>query len=122
MVVRLLSAFAVGGFLCAVAQILIDKTAWTPARILVGYVVAGAVLSALGWYDTVEKIGGAGATVPLLGFGHSLIKGVEKAVDEQGLFGILTGGLSGTAAGVTAVMELSLLAAVFSKGRSKNSR
>ena len=115
--VRLLWAFVVGGAFCAVAQLLIDKTDLTPARILVGYVLAGAVLSAIGLYDAVADFAGAGATVPLLGFGHSLITGVEKAVDEQGVIGILTGGLTGTSAGIAAVMVFSLLAAVFGKSR-----
>jgi stage V sporulation protein AE len=82
-------AFIVGGLLCAFAQILIDKTKLTPARILVGYVLAGAFLSAIGFYDKLVDFAGAGATVPITGFGHSLIKGVKKAVDEKGIFGIL---------------------------------
>ncbi len=109
----------VGGLLCVIAQILIDKTKLTPARILVGYVVAGAVLSALGVYKYIADFAGAGASVPLLGFGHSLIQGVQKAVDEKGVFGILSGGLTGTAAGISAVMLFSLISALLFKSRRK---
>ncbi len=112
-------AFTVGGLLCVIAQILIDKTKLTPARILVGYVVAGAVLSALGVYKYIADFAGAGASVPLLGFGHSLIQGVQKAVDEKGIFGILSGGLTGTAAGISAVMLFSLISALLFKSRRK---
>ncbi len=112
-------AFIVGGLLCVIAQILIDKTKLTPARILVGYVVAGAILSALGIYEYIADFAGAGASVPLLGFGHSLIQGVEKAVDEKGLFGILSGGLSGTASGISAVMLFSVISALLFRSRRK---
>ncbi|MBO4343122.1 MAG: stage V sporulation protein AE [Clostridia bacterium] len=112
-------AFTVGGLLCVIAQILIDKTKLTPARILVGYVIAGAILSALGIYEYIADFAGAGASVPLLGFGHSLIQGVEKAVDEKGLFGILSGGLIGTASGISAVMLFSFLSALLFKSRRK---
>ena len=101
-----LNAFLCGGLLCAVGQILIDRTRLTPARILTGYVVAGVFLSAVGLYQPLADWGGAGATVPLTGFGHALAKGVEKAVAEQGWLGVLTGGLSGTAAGITAAVTL----------------
>ncbi len=96
-----LNAFICGGILCAIGQILIDKTQLTPARILTGYVVAGVLISALGLYQPLADWGGAGATVPLTGFGHALAKGVKKAVGEQGWLGILTGGLSATAGGIT---------------------
>ena len=112
-------AFTVGGLLCVIAQILIDRTKLTPARILVGYVIAGAILSALGIYEYIADFAGAGASVPLLGFGHSLIQGVEKAVDEKGLFGILSGGLAGTASGISAVMLFSFLSALLFKSRRK---
>ena len=112
-------AFTAGGLLCVIAQILIDKTKLTPARILVGYVIAGAILSALGIYEYIADFAGAGASVPLLGFGHSLIQGVEKAVDEKGLFGILSGGLIGTASGISAVMLFSFLSALLFKSRRK---
>ena len=107
-----LNAFLCGGLLCAVGQILIDKTKLTPARILVGYVTAGVLLQAIGVYQYLADWGGAGATVPLTGFGYSLAKGVEKAVAEQGLLGALTGGLTATAGGITAAMLFSLIAAL----------
>lgn len=116
---QILYAFLVGGALCAVAQVLIDKTGLTPARILVGYVVAGALLSAVGLYQPLVDFAGAGASVPLLGFGHSLVRGVKQAIDEKGALGILTGGLSGTAAGITAVMLFAVIAAVFAKEKRK---
>ncbi len=112
-------AFIVGGLLCVIAQILIDRTKLTPAKILVGYVVAGAILSALGIYKYIADFAGAGASVPLLGFGHSLIQGAEKAVDEKGLFGILSGGLSGTASGISAVMLFSVISALLFRSRRK---
>ena len=114
-----LYSFIVGGLLCVIAQILIDKTKLTPARILVGYVIAGAVLSASGLYKHIVDFAGAGASVPLTGFGHSLIQGVEKAVKEKGALGILTGGLSGAAAGITAVMLFSVIAAILFKSHRK---
>ena len=112
-------AFLVGGALCVIAQILIDKTRLTPARILVAYVVVGVMLTAIGLYEPLVKFAGNGATTPLTGFGYSLAKGVEKAVDEQGLLGALTGGLAGTAGGITAAMLFGLLAAVFFKSKPK---
>ena len=87
-------AFLIGGAFCLVGQILIDKTKLTPAKILVAYVVAGVLFSAIGIYDKIAEFGGAGATVPLTGFGHTLAKGVREAVDESGFWGIFTGGLS----------------------------
>ena len=99
-----LKAFLCGGILCAVGQILIDKTKLTPARILTGYVVAGVLLGALGVYKPIADWGGAGATVPLTGFGFSLAKGVEKAVAEQGWLGVFTGGLTATAGGIAAAV------------------
>jgi stage V sporulation protein AE len=112
-------AFAIGGFLCMIAQILIDKTKLTPARILVSYVVGGVFLTAVGIYEPLVDFAGNGATTPLTGFGFSLAKGVEKAVDENGLIGALTGGLTGTAGGITAAMLFGLLAAVFFKSKPK---
>ena len=105
-------AFLVGGLLCAIGQIFIDKTKLTPARILVGYVVMGVLLSALGVYGPLVSFAGAGATVPLTGFGHLLATGVQKAVAEQGLLGALTGGLTAAAAGITAAMIFGLLTAL----------
>ncbi len=112
-----LNAFLCGGVLCAIGQVFIDKTQLTPARILTGYVVAGVLLSALGLYQPVADWGGAGATVPLTGFGHALAKGVEKAVAEQGWLGVFTGGLTAAAGGVTAAVVFGvLMAAVFKAG------
>ena len=96
-------AFLMGGVLCAVGQLFIDLTKLTPARILTGYVVAGVVLSAVGLYAPLAEFAGAGASVPLLGFGHLLAKGVRTAVAEKGAIGILTGGLTAASAGITAV-------------------
>ena len=110
-------AFAVGGALCVIGQILIDKTKLTPARILTGYVVTGVLLSAIGIYQPLADWGGAGATVPLTGFGHALAKGVEKAVAEQGWLGVLTGGLTATAGGITAAVVFgALMALLFRPG------
>ncbi|MBR5217575.1 MAG: stage V sporulation protein AE [Oscillospiraceae bacterium] len=106
------NAFLCGGLLCAAGQIIIDKTKLTPARILTGYVVAGVFLQAIGVYQHVVDWGGAGATVPLTGFGYSLAKGVEQAVAEKGLLGALTGGLTATAGGITAAVLFSLIAAL----------
>ena len=114
-----LNAFLCGGILCAVGQILIDKTKLTPARILTGYVVSGVLLSALGLYQPLADWGGAGATVPLTGFGHALAKGVRKAVSEQGWLGILTGGLTATAGGITAAVVFSVLMALLFKPGNK---
>ena len=92
-------AFVVGGCICVIGQLLIDLTGLTPARILTGYVVAGVILSAVGWYGPLAEFAGCGATVPLLGFGHLLAKGVRTAIEEEGAIGILTGGLTAAAAG-----------------------
>ena len=107
-----LRAFICGGVLCAIGQILIDKTKLTPARILTGYVVAGVILSAVGVYEPLAQWGGAGATVPLTGFGHSLAKGVQKAIGEKGWLGVLTGGLTATAGGITAAVVFAVLMAL----------
>ena len=114
-----LKAFLCGGLLCRIGQVLIDRTQLTPARILTGYVVAGVFLSAVGLYQPLADWGGAGATVPLTGFGHSLAKGVEKAVAEKGWLGVLTGGLSGTAAGITAAVTLGVLMALLCRPGDK---
>ena len=110
-----LKAFLCGGILCAIGQILIDKTKLTPARILTGYVVAGVLLSAIGLYQPIADWGGAGATVPLTGFGYALAKGVEKAVAEKGWLGVLTGGLTATAGGITAAVVFGVLMALIFK-------
>ena len=114
-----LNAFLCGGALCAIGQILIDKTRLTPARILVGYVVAGVILGGLGLYEPLVRWGGAGATVPLTGFGYSLAKGVAKAVAEKGPLGILTGGLTATSGGIAAAVVFAVLAAIFFKPKEK---
>ena len=114
-----LNAFLCGGLFCAIGQILIDKTKLTPARILTGYVVFGVLLSALGLYQPLADWGGAGATVPLTGFGHALAKGVRKAVSEQGWLGVLTGGLTATAGGIAAAVVFSVLMALLFKPGNK---
>lgn len=116
---ELLKAFLCGGLLCAIGQVVIDKTQLTPARILTGYVVAGVFLTALGIYAPVVDWGGAGATVPLLGFGYALANGVKKAVAEQGWLGVLTGGLTATAGGIAAAVVSALLVALIFKASDK---
>ncbi len=117
--VSVLKAFVVGGGFCVIGQLLIDYTKLTPARILVGFVVSGVVLSALGIYEPMVEFADAGATVPLTGFGYSLAKGVEKAVEQYGLIGALTGGITATAAGITAAIVFGLIAARISKAKIK---
>jgi len=107
-----IKAFVAGGLLCVIGQILIDKTKLTPARILVAYVVAGVILSAIGLYQPFADWAGTGATVPLTGFGHNLAKGVKEAVQKDGFLGIFTGGLTSAAGGITAAMVFALLAAL----------
>lgn len=114
-----LKAFLCGGVLCAVGQLLIDRTRLTPARILTGYVVAGVILSAVGLYQPIADWGGAGATVPLTGFGHTLAKGVREAVAERGWLGVLTGGLSAASGGITAAVASAVLMAVLFKPGDK---
>ena len=114
-----LNAFLCGGILCAIGQILIDKNKLTPDRILTGYVVAGVLLSALGLYQPLVDWGGAGATVPLTGFGHSLAKGVAKAVAEKGWLGVFTGGLTATAGGITAAVVFAVIMALIFKPGDK---
>ena len=115
-----LKAFAVGGLLCLIGQLLIDKTKLTPARILVGYVVTGVILGGIGIYPALLEFAGAGASVPLTGFGNTLAKGVRDAVDEQGLLGIFMGGLKSTAGGITAAVFAGLLAGFLFKARDKS--
>ena len=119
MVIVYVKAFVFGGLICVVGQLLIDFTKLTPARILVSFVVAGVVLSAVGLYGPFAEFAGAGASVPLTGFGHVLAEGVRKAVREKGLLGALTGGLSGAAAGISAAMLFGLIVAAISKPSSK---
>lgn len=113
-------AFLCGGILCLIGQILIDKTPLTPARILVSYVVSGVILGGLGLYKYVVEFGGAGATVPLTGFGFLLAKGVQKAVAERGLLGALTGGVTAASAGITAAIFFGYLIALLCKPKSKS--
>lgn len=115
----ILKAFFVGGILCVIAQILIDKTKLTPAYILVGYVCGGVLLNGLGIYPKLVKWAGAGATVPLTGFGNTLAEGVKKAIQEDGAFGIIYGGISATAAGITAAILFALLWSVLFKSKNK---
>ena len=116
---QLIRAFLVGGALCMIAQILIDKTKLTPARILVCYVVAGVVLGALGLYRSLVDFAGAGATVPLTGFGYLISEGIKEAVDKQGLLGSMTGALTAAAGGISAALVFGYLAAVFFKGKRR---
>ena len=115
-----LKAFMVGGFFCFIGQLLIDKTKLTPARILVGYVVIGVILGTIGVYKPLAEFAGAGATVPLTGFGYTLSKGVKEAVQQDGFIGILTGGLRSTAGGITAAMVAGLIMSVLFKARDKS--
>ncbi len=115
-----LRAFVIGGVLCVIGQILIDKTKLTPARILVSYVVAGVVLSAVGLYEPLVEFAGAGATVPLTGFGHILAKGVEKAVLKNGFLGIFTGGFTASAGGIAAAVVFGLVMSLIFKPKDKS--
>ena len=112
-------AFLVGGFICSIGQVLIDFTRLTPARILVTFVVSGVILTGLGIYEPIVDFAQAGATVPLTGFGYSLATGVKEAVDQYGLIGALSGGLTATAAGITASVFFGMLMAVFFKSGDK---
>lgn len=112
-------AFIIGGAICTAGQILLSKTAMTPARILVLFVTLGVFLTALGLYEPVVKLGGAGAQVPLTGFGYSLAKGAIKGVHESGILGALTGGITGTAGGITAAIVFGYLIAVIFKPKTK---
>ena len=114
-----LKAFLVGGLLCMIGQILIDRTKLTPARILVSYVVIGVFLGAIGVYKPLVEFAGAGATVPLTGFGYNIAKGVKEAVQADGFLGILTGGLKTTAGGITAAIIAGLIAALVFKDKDK---
>ena len=115
-----IKAFIVGGTFCLLGQILIDKTKLTPARILVGYVVIGVLLGAIGIYQPLVEFSGAGATVPLTGFGNTLAKGVKEAVQQDGFIGIFTGGLKASAGGITAAILAGLTASFLFKARDKS--
>lgn len=115
-----IKAFIVGGLLCVIGQVIIDKTKLTPARILVSYVVIGVLISALGLYQHLVDFAGAGATIPLTGFGHNIAKGVREAVDKDGFLGIFTGGLKATAGGITAAIMAGLIASFIFKAKDKS--
>ncbi len=115
-----LKAFVVGGLLCLIGQVFIDKTKLTPARILVSYVVIGVFLGAIGVYKPLVEFAGAGATVPLTGFGNTLAKGVREAIQEDGFLGVFTGGLKATAGGITAAILAGLLASILFKAKDKS--
>lgn len=115
-----LKAFIFGGLLCLIGQILVDKTKLTPARILVGYVVAGVILGAIGLYEPFAEFAGAGASIPLTGFGNVLAKGVKEAIDSTGALGIVTGGLKASAAGITTAITAGLLAAFVCRAKDKS--
>jgi len=114
-----IKAFLVGGLFCLIGQILIDKTKLTPARILVSYVVIGVILGAVGVYKPLVEFAGAGATVPLTGFGYNLAKGVKEAVQQDGFLGIFTGGLKTAAGGITAAISGGLLASLIFRPKDK---
>lgn len=120
MFMEYLYAFLVGGLLCAIGQVLIDYTKLTPARILVAYVVAGVILGGIGLYEPLVKFAGAGATVPLTGFGYLLSKGVKEAVAEKGLLGAMTGGFTAAAAGITAAVVFGFIIALIFKPKDKS--
>lgn len=116
----LLKAFIVGGLICMIGEILVLKTKLTPARILVGYIVAGVILSAVGLYGPLAQFAEAGATIPLTGFGHALVTGVKRAIQEIGFMGAFTGGLTSTAAGISAAVFFGALAAMVFKPKPKS--
>lgn len=115
-----IKAFIVGGVFCLIGQVLIDKTKLTPARILVSYVVVGVFLGAIGAYQPIVDFAGAGATVPLTGFGNTLAKGVKEAVDKDGFLGIFTGGLTASSGGIAAAIAAGLLASLIFKAKDKS--
>lgn len=119
LLLNLVKAFAVGGAICVAGELLVLKTKLTPARILVGYIVLGVFLSAIGIYGPLVDFAGAGATIPLTGFGHALTTGVKKAVQEIGILGAFTGGLTNTAAGIAAAVFFGTLAALLFKPHPK---
>ena len=120
LLVSCIKAFVIGGILCAIGQILIDYTKLTPARILVSYVVAGVILGAVGLYAPIAEWGGAGATVPLTGFGYNLAKGVREAVDKEGLIGVLKGGLTASSAGIATAIAAAVVTALLTNPRDKS--
>ncbi len=119
MLLDILRAFIVGGIICSVGQLLIDYTKLTPARILTGFVVAGVILSAVGIYGPLVEFAGAGATVPLTGFGHTLAEGIRRTISDDGILGIFTGGMTAAAGGITAALLFGVLAAAIFPQRDK---
>jgi len=119
MFIDLLKAFAVGGAFCAIAQVLIDKTSFTPARIMVAYVTLGVILTALGVYEKIVDFSGCGATLPITGFGYSLASGVKEAVEKKGIIGALTGGLTAAAGGISASIIFGYLFPIVFKSKPK---
>ena len=119
--ISILKAYLVGGFFCVIGQILIDKTKLTPARILTAYVVSGVILGGIGIYEPIVEFAGAGATVPLTGFGYLLANGVKKAVDAYGLWGAISGGLTASAAGITAAVFFGFIMGLLFRSTEKNS-
>jgi len=117
---NILYAFLVGGLICVIAQLLIDLTKLTPARILVLFVVVGCILGGFGWYEHLVEFAGAGASIPLPGFGNLLARGVKRAVDEDGLIGVITGGVKAMAGGLTVAAVLAYLAALVTKPKPKD--
>ena len=115
-----LKAFVVGGMICLIGQILIDKTKLTPARILVSFVILGVILGGLGLYQPLAEFAGAGASVPLTGFGNTLAKGIREAIDKDGFLGIFTGGLKATAGGITAAIICGLSASILFRAKDKS--
>ena len=115
-----IKAFLIGGAFCLIGQLLIDKTKLTPARILVGYVVTGVIFSTIGIYQPIVEFAGAGATVPLTGFGHCLAKGGKEAIEKDGFLGILTGGLKATAGGITAAIMAGLVVSLIFRAKDKS--
>lgn len=116
---KFLYVFLVGGLLCTIAQILIDKTKMSPARIMVSYVIAGVILTGFGLYEPIVKFAGCGATVPIIGFGYSLAKGAQKLVDQKGWLGVLGGGISGTSTGIAAAIFFGMLCSLIFKPKAK---
>ena len=112
-------AFLVGGVFCAIGQVLVDRTNWTPARILTGYVVLGVILSGFGWYGKLVEFAGAGATLPLTGFGYTISEGMRKAIDERGALGILTGALTAASGGTCAALVFGFFAAAMTKSKRR---
>ena len=119
MITEIIRAFLIGGTICAIGQLLIDYTKLTPARILTGFVVVGVILSALGIYQPIADFAGAGASVPLTGFGHLLAEGIRKAIDRDGFIGILTGGMTAAAGGITAALLFGLVSAFIFRQKDK---